>query len=181
MKTVKTDNEIGDGLVKLLKKAKKAEDSTRNTTLTRDIASVLNKHFKSQEMLLWTSNMVRNDLPRTTNQKGKGGSKKEWVPGEAARKKKETSVTGKKKSKDVVGKRPVTEEKTETLDLTLADYAAMTPQAMIDHFGSLPKVKAFAKEMGFSVDNELEPMDYLTELVAVLRETANSVLDDEEE
>lgn len=145
-----------------LQLAKQEEAVTRNTVLTRSIASVLNIHFRGsrEEVKTILKSISTTNVPVDTSNKkwevyqGKAPAPKKNL------KKRENAVTEKTKKED----KP--EIDTEEI---LGRLSEMTPQEILDTFGNIDKVKNWCKEVGIDdLDHTAEPQEFLENLIIAM-------------
>lgn len=166
-----------------LKESKSQDVSSRASTLTKQLGQLLNQHFKSKATAIEVaaiikSRTVQSPLSLTTAPRAKTRTKSwvSWEVGADMTKKNSNEPLKNGTKAGVVAKKGEADDPNEDLDdlddVDFARLAELTPQAIIDYFGTFPSVVEFAKEMGFEIDVELDPMDYL---VAFKNEISDSV------
>ena len=176
---------IKSSLFLALQQAKEQEKTTRNTALTKEIAVILNKHFKSKETLKAVSGVIRAkkvkaSTPSTLeNKAGNTGPWQDWKPGSGAKKQENVTKTTKEVVVDVVDSpKKVEETLAEDNELSIEDLIGLNNQQLIDHFGTYQKVIDYAKDLGLPINLKEDAMENLDSIRIELIELANSVMSD---
>lgn len=155
---------IVEHLFKALEEAKIIESQGRNTSLTKDISAIINRHFKSKENLLKTQTILKASKPSESK------SFSEWD---------EWDFTGKKKINKAIQKEQAAVDNSEAdddNDLPFSEIPNMNNQQLLDYFKGLINIKKISKELGFAIDTNMDPEDFLEEF----REAILFSLDEEE-
>jgi len=159
---------VEDLFFKLLETIKKEEP--RNSKVASDVVKMIKRHCKGKGNGLRIQSIMKAkrdvQLPL-----GEGSSWSDWNGPSPFK-------STKKKQNQVVVDKP---EPVDTEQLDLEEIANLNAQGILDHFGTLAKVKEFAKNLGLEMAPELESMDYIHEFKEKLTNAALALLDDESE
>jgi len=149
-------------LFNALELAKLEEKATKNTVIAKQIGSVINKNFKDRETQEEVSRLMKGSAPAEINSES-GGPKglKVWKPGMSKKNSNKASST-----KEVAAVDNTTSDDNGDIlddDFNPKKIAEMTPQAIIDHFGTMDKVREASKNLGYTIDPAIEPMKFIEE------------------
>ena len=170
-------SKLKDVLMRALKLAKQEEVTSRNTAIAKEIAAILNKHYKSRDTLLETQSMLRN-TNQHKSKKPKVGVWGDYSKGEGKNLNKETSQVGKKIYQDVVDTNG-SEDNDSPLDINFEELVNIPNQQLIDRFGNFNEVKNLCKELGLELDYSAEPEDFLDSMKNTIKSIISTY--DEEE
>lgn len=163
-------------LIEALKLAKSEENKTRNTALPKEIAAVINKHFKSRETLQEVQSIVKNARP----QEPTASNFSDWSAWGGPSTSKKTKNVAKDSTREEAVVDDTTDDDNDLDEINFEELVVMTGQQLLDKFGTLPKIKAFVKELGLEVDPSLEPKAYLEEFREQLVMLTDDSLDNED-
>lgn len=153
-------SEIKELLFAALKLAKKKEKASRNTAITKEIGAVINKHFKNRRTKAEVVAIIKSSAPAVVTPAEAGaGDLKVWS-GPSQSKKTMNVAKASVKAQAAVDEDTASDDNDE---LELSQITEMTPQKIIDHYGTVDKVRAKAKALGMTIDQDLEAMEFIQE------------------
>lgn len=162
-------------LIEALKKAKAEEATSRNTALPKEIAAILTKHYKSKDMLLKTQGILKSKAPEPA-----ASTSSEWKDweGPSSSSKKSTNVAKASTKKEIAVDN--SDDDNDQDEVSLEELVNMNDQQMLDHFGTIPKMREFAKDLGFPTNPDESAKEFMESFREQLIFSIDEATDEEE-